>query len=754
MWAHSRNELGIRHGLVAHLEATGELARGFAEPFGAGDLAHALGLLHDVGKARSPWQAKLARVDGTDQRVGEPHKDLGTRLLKPLAGSLAGCVLGHHGGLPDQIKVRRVFEGADPGDQQARDAVVAASPQVARLLAEEQVLIPMAWHTDASVCEMGARMAFSALVDADHLDTAAHFAGRSSHQVRAAADMTALLARFEVGRADLLAGRPSSPIDRVREEVYRAAVRAASGPTGVYRLPAPTGSGKTLSAAAFALHHAVRTGKRRVVVAVPFLTITEQNAQIYRGLLGEDVVLEHHSGVDLDGGGSRAARHSRLAAENWDAPFVVTTTVQLFDSLFGRKPSRSRKLHRLAGAVLVLDEVQALPLDVLPVILEGLKVLTQHFGTTVLLASATQPAFQALGPWQGLEIHDVVSQEARLYERLGERVRYEWRTAATSGGTAPDITEIADEVVGHEQALVVVNRVADAREMFRLVRERTSRPVRHLSTRMYPAHRRAVLADVRARLAAGESVLVVSTQLVEAGVDVDFPVVFRAMAPAESLQQAAGRANREGKYPGGGQVVVFEVAQWTVPRFYGTAVGHTRQAFGPDRSPDDPAALHRYYERLYESMNPEDGPRATAIRASRGRLDFKAVADGPDHGNGRDPSLAFRMIDEETVPVVVPLDEKVRAGLAAQLDADPSVAEILDVGIIDGLLGDVRAGRADRSTFRRLQAVTVALPRHIRDDAGVAALIRPVIGDLYEWRGAYDPDVGLDVNELVSDNVL
>jgi CRISPR-associated endonuclease/helicase Cas3 len=756
VWAHSANGKQVRHALSAHLEATGELAGGFAAPFGARDLAYALGLLHDAGKAGARWQARLAEVDGTDQPVRVPHKELGTRLAWPFAGPLAGCVLGHHGGLRDRGDVRAVISAPEvdrAAEAETVEALAAQSPAVASLLKQPGLLVPEDWRRDASVCEMGARLVFSALVDADHLDTAAHSAGLPSPSVRSPTDMGVLLRRFESGRSELLAGRAPSPIDAVRQEVYEAAVRAAGGPTGVYRLPAPTGSGKTLASAAFALHHAARAGKRRVVVAVPFLTITEQNAQVYRRLLGEDVVLEHHCGVALDEGGSARARRQRLAAENWDSPFVVTTTVQLFDSLFGRKPARSRKLHRLADAVLVLDEVQALPQGVLPVILEGLKVLSRHFGTTVLLASATQPAFQELGPWRDLAVTDVVAGPARLYERLS-RVRYEWRTAKTCGGTAPSVAEIADEVTREGQALVVVSRVADARQMFRLLRERSAHPVRHLSTRMCPAHRRAVLADVVARLRAGTPVLLVSTQLIEAGVDVDFPTVFRAVAPAESLQQAAGRANREGRLPGGGRVVVFDAAEWPVPRFYRTAVAHTERVFGPGQSPDDPVALKDYYTRFYESVNLEGAPRAAAVHQARLGLNFQSVAEGPDTGDGRDRRLAFRMIDEDTVPVVVPLDNVVRAELAQLLDGSDEVARSLEVGNVTEMLRQVRAGAADRALFRRLQAVTVALPGAIaRNDRAVAALLEPVVGDLWEWRGAYDLDLGLDDSDVVRDCV-
>lgn len=422
-------------------------------------------------------------------------------------------------------------------------------PEAAELLAGP-ALVPMSWRTDPLTFEMGLRLTFSALVDADHLDTGAHFAGLSSPAVARPVDMDALVRRFEDRRAAMLDGRPATDVNRLRAELYDAAVSAAAEPTGLYRLPAPTGSGKTMTAAAFALRHAALHGKSRVIVAVPFVTITEQNADVYRQLLGTEHVLEHHSGVEQEGD------RPRLGAENWDAPFVVTTTVQLFDSLFGRMPARSRKLHRLANSVIVLDEVQALPVQLLVPILDGLRLLSEHFGTTVLLASATQPAFERLEVWRRQCITPVVGNPVEVYERL-RRVRYEWWL-----DPQPRLAEVADRVAAERQALVVVNTVRDARTMFRLL-ERPTATVRHLSTRMCPAHRRSVLAEVRTLLAEDEPVLLVSTQLIEAGVDVDFPAVYRAMAPRR-LAAAGGRACESrgpsrGARPGGG---VRSVGRW------------------------------------------------------------------------------------------------------------------------------------------------------------------------------------------------
>ncbi len=728
MWAHSRNVANRRHGLVDHLRSTAACARRFAEPFGAADLAEALGLLHDAGKADCLWQEKLLAVEGTDRPVGGDHKSLGARMLLGSAGPAAMAILGHHGGLGsfrdlDEL-ARRGPEGREPATTRS---ILAQLPEAGAIV-DGPPLLPATWNTELAL-EMGLRLTFSALVDADHLDTAAHFAGFDAPQVAPPTDMSELVARFETRRAAQLAVRRPSPVDALRTQLYRAAVDAAAGPPGLYRLPAPTGSGKTMTAAAFALHHAARHGQSRVIVAVPFVTITEQNAGVYRDLLGADVVLEHHSGVELE------RRRSKLGAENWDAPFVVTTTVQLFDSLFGRKPARSRKLHRLANAVIVLDEVQALPVALLVPILDGLRLLAEQFGTTVLLASATQPAFQHLDVWRRQCITDIVENPAVVYEQL-RRVRYEWWL-----DPRPTPAEVADRVATERQALVVVNTVRDAREMFRLLVEKAGNTVRHLSTRMCPAHRRAVLEDVRARLTADEPVLLVSTQLIEAGVDVDFPAVYRALAPADSLQQAAGRANREGRRAEPGRVVVFDAADAGAPTSYRVPVGQTSIVFGPGRAdPDDLSALEGYYRRVYEALGTDRGERATTIQHNRTKLDFAAVADGPRIEAGeslaRNRLLAFRMLDDETVPVVV--------------------TEYTGSAEASGLLNELRRTEGSRrDIFRALQPFTVALPHRLVTQPDVAALCRPVLdgSDLLEWRGKYDQQCGIDEGEIARDTV-
>lgn len=734
MWAHSSNGLGRKHLLGDHLRAVSTLAGEFGAAFEAAEFCSVLGLLHDAGKADPVWQRRLAAVDGTTRTVGVPHKQFGAQLIQEFAG-LAGamCVLGHHGGLGDSGGPGAIVPGER--DDVTLQALVQEVPEVVVLLAEPRGVIPAAWDS-ALVCEMGLRLAFSALVDADHLDTGGHFTGLAGPVVRPPADMIGLLKRFETTRAEFLSSRPPSPLDTARQEVYGDAVRAAAGPTGIYRLPAPTGAGKTMSAAAFALHHAAHTGKSRVIVAVPYITITQQNAKVYRQLLGDDVVLEHHSAVDLDGGDHH---RRRLGAENWDSPFVVTTTVQLFDSLFGRKPGRSRKVHRLANAVVVLDEVQSLPAALLLPILDALRTLSERFGTTVLLASATQPSFPALLPWKPIrdQIREIIPDPQGLGEKF-RRVEYEWLI----DDELIDLAAVAGRLAEQDQGLAVVNTIAHARTLFRLVRQLRPDAALHLSTRMCPAHRRDVLERATARLAAGEPCLLVSTQLIEAGVDLDFPVVFRALAPAESLLQAAGRCNREHRRSGG-RVVIFQTPDAPVPKFYETAVSHTLRQFGPGRAdPGDAGALDRYYRSFYTSLNIDHAGRGRDIQERREELDYPAVADGPlrdaglltTGGGGRDRTKAFRMLDDDSVPVAI-------SDYADQVRVDDLIAAARNPDIPLG------------PTMRSLQRYVVALPRRIADRTDVRALLEPVVGDLQAWKGVYDEWVGIDDADTVTDTV-
>ncbi|QXJ21569.1 CRISPR-associated helicase Cas3' [Actinomadura graeca] len=717
LWAHSANPAGVRHGLVDHLRGTAARAVKFASVFGAGELAGGLGILHDIGKSVCVWQEGLKWAESRGSRVVDAggasidHKLAGTWLAvrKANLGPFALSILGHHGGLSSRRALKDAMSSAEAeAADRVQEAVRRVSGLIPEILDDRRSAVP-AWgcsSDDPYAAELLLRMTFSALVDADFLDTESHFTGERS----AVPSLASMVETFE-GARDSYLGDTRSPIDLIRSEVYDQAVQAAGGPVGIFPFPAPTGAGKTIAAGGFAAHHAARHGLRRVIVAVPFLSITEQNAQVYRTLFGADNVLEHHSGVNLDELPA-ALRWQRLAAENWDAPVVVTTTVRLFESLFSRKPSAMRKLHRLAGAVIVLDEVQSLPDGMLPPILSALRTLTEHFGTSVLLASATQPEFFSLGVFAGLQARSVIVEPKPLYKGL-RRVKYEWRI-----DPRPTFAQVAEEAAQKPQVLAIVNTTKDAATLHEYLEKMIGEDVLHLSTRMAGGHRRSVLREIRSRLNEGLPVTVVSTQLVEAGVDLDFPVVFRAFAPAEALQQAAGRSNRNGLLAFG-RVIVFDPADGSVTgarRVYGAALDTTRVFFGPGLAdPDDLDALSAYYQARYALKDIEKVGPGAEIQRYRAEFDFPEVAE------------RFKLVDEQTVPVLVPYGD----------DAERER--------LRGLL--MSPGGADPWVFRKLQPYLATLPRRRAAQAVKEGLATELLGGLIEWHGEYHRRRGVEFTD-------
>ncbi|WP_181445256.1 CRISPR-associated helicase Cas3' [Micromonospora endophytica] len=739
LWAHSASG-GERHRLEDHLRDTARLARSFAEPFGMGDLAWWAGLVHDGGKAWCAWQEKLLKVEPSGKRVGLDHKSFGVHLaerhgLEPVMWAVAG----HHGGLTSRKEVNGLL-GADDAQLGAlTDRWADAERRLRTLVPEMFSALPELSTSyvdaDAMTREFLVRFLFSCLVDADALDTQAHRMG-TAHRLGRDLNGPILLERFLSRRKKFLDNRPKGPMDAHRERVFSEAMTAAEQQPGIFRLTAPTGTAKTIASAGFALRHAVCHGKRRIIVAVPFITITEQNANVYRQLLdpgeaeAERVVLEQHSHVDLGDPEDTEQLQSwrKLASENWDVPFVVTTTVQLFESLFGRMPSRTRKLHRLANSVIILDEVQALPHRLLPQIADALRILVQRFGVTILLSSATQPVLGAFKPFEKLDVREIITDPSALFDEC-RRVQFEWRVTPK-----PALADVVTEAASHRQALMVVNTVRDARDAYQAAPTSPDITALHLSTAMCPAHRRAVLDKVRDCLKAKSPIFLVSTSLVEAGVDLDFPVAFRAIGPPDSMSQVAGRCNREGKLgmPGGGLVVIFDPADGGMPPSYKTQVEKAEIYFGPDRDPEDTEALEDYFVDLYDSLGIEaKGRPAQVIRSNRHRWDFRSVTDGPVTGidargrEARDRKLAFRMIIDDTVPIVVRYGDQQAHNL------------------INECLAELRGPCPDRSAFRRLQPYVVTVRRQLTTKPEVQANLSPVVGDLYEWLGRYDDGHGI-----------
>lgn len=682
---------------------------------------YVLGILHDVGKAPWRWQRELMRAELAGGRVGLDHVLAGTWLAYSVLGlgPFAGVVAGHHRGLPSAPALEADVARADGENRDdVQEAVSRAIPLLPGSLFSAPARLPD-WlsgpQADVLAGELLVRMVFSAVVDADRLDTQRHF----HPEIRQGSGVSVLeLAElFERQRKQHLdkVGKNRSVLSGLRERAYRQAVAAAEQPPGVFRLPAPTGLGKTILSAGFALKHARLHGMRRVIVAVPFTSVTEQNARVYRDLLGDANVLEHHSGTDLDGLPD-ALRWQRLAAENWDAPFIVTTTVQLFESIFDYRPGAMRKLHRLARSVIVLDEVQALPDDLLLPILSVLRHLAAYFHCTVLLSSATQPGFWSLEPFEGLDSRSVLPDPESFYRAVekARNVQFKWLT-----DTPRSLEEIAAIAANEPQVLIIVNTTRGASRLHRLIeaKRKAPGPVIHLSKRMASEHIRATLGEVKSALKDRQPVAVISTQLVEAGVDLDFPLVMRQRCPVDSVIQAAGRCNRECAGPGG-LVIVFslEGEDTAGELIYGASLAASPQFTDGGASPFDRELVSRYYEDRYDLKNLASSSTGALIQQLRARLDFPGVA------------ARFRMIRDRDVPVVAPYrGEETRKARAF-------------------LLGRLRSPEPPPTwVHRRLRPLLASLPESRARDAVQRGMAVPVIGDLLEWRGDYHRLRGIEL---------
>jgi CRISPR-associated endonuclease/helicase Cas3 len=675
------------------------------------------GLLHDLGKYRPEFQQMIrgrrpkSELTRHKQAGAAAGYDRGHRL------DIAFAIAGHHGGLPDLSELQELLKGPSGRDVANRVWEVAGAecPELTQM-------IP-AWQAGQDVLrfDLLVRLLFSCLVDADWKDTTAfHRRGKdlppepTAPALEPAAGLQSVL--DYIGSKALIC--PDAHIASIRREVLEAALRAANQSPGLFAMTVPTGGGKTLSALAFALAHAQRHGLRRIIYVAPYLTIIEQNArEIRRALQAEDnsdVVFEHHSLAEPPGGDSNEPEAEEIArrAENWDAPVIVTTSVQFFESLFSNRPGQCRKLHNIARSVVILDECQTLPPDLIVPTCSMLSHLADIADCTLVLCTATQPAWTKRDDLpEGLSgVREIVPTELRLYERL-RRVHVHWpaRDEAPLGWA-----EVVARMAERSAALCIVNTKRAARELFEELRQFACDDALHLSTAMCPAHRLEVLDEVRRRLAQRSPCWLVTTQLIEAGVDVDFPLVLREMAPLEAIIQAAGRCNREGLLNGadgtpGGQAIVFRSREGKLPsdRWYKAGRATVEQDFlAAGREPDigRPEMMQEYFRRLYRT----------------GELDQHQIQD--DRRNKRFVAVAgkYRLIDEDTVPVVV-----------ATWDSHRDE--------IERLLEQLRR-QPSKQGFRRLGSFQVNLRRDelmrssevVADRSGVSV-----------WWGPYDPCLGL-----------
>ncbi len=657
-YAHSAPQSGTGQLLHEHLRQVAKFAKQFADAFGSGDEAHLAGLLHDLGKYGELFQKRLRK-----EASGIDHWSMGAWAAFHQFQAVAACmaIQGHHLGLQrlDSASIKQL----DPNKlSQCHPLNLTLSESRLEVLLQrlqDDGLNPVqptqsAYNkcVDAPLQMLDVRMLFSALVDADFLDTARHFG--QERPAGTPLEPEKALERLQEKIGELSRSPDVAPcVLKMRRLLWDSCLQAGAEPPGLFTLTAPTGSGKTLAMLGFALKHALTHGLRRIVVVIPYLSIIEQTAQVYRELFQgfpDGYIIEHHSltGTRVpenrgDDQQDEKSRLERLLSENWDAPIVITTSVQMLESLFANAPSACRKLHRLAKSVILFDEVQTLPVHLAVPTLQVLSRLCSRYGATVVFATATQPAFSHLHPhvqvcgnvgWQPREI---VREVPKLFG-MAKRVRVK-----RADQQALSWQELAEQLQQKGQALCVVNIKRHAAQLAQLLADNGA-PVFHLSTNMCPAHRQEVLQKVRERLKRDEPCLLISTQCVEAGVDVDFPVVYRAFAPLDSIAQAAGRCNRNGKLEEGEVIVFTPEEEKYPPGAYCQAAAVSRAYLAGTTAIDlqDPALYDGYYRTLYDIACPQmqNKDLQDALKAR----DFVEVAK------------LYRLIPDATINVLVPYD--------------------------------------------------------------------------------------------------
>ena len=686
------------HGLAEHLAGVATLAAGHARRFGAADWAHLAGLWHDLGKYRPRFQSYIRKASGFEADAHIKGDAPGGKAPHSTAGAMLACerfripgrilaylIAGHHAGLYDWNSENSSLEYRLQQQDSRDELSEALAEHLPTNILDHGTFTPdlHAILGGKAGFALWVRMLFSCLVDADFLDTEAYMDAGKANQRGKWSDVQNLLEPFNRFMAEKIATAAPTPVNLLRADILQQCREKAQEAPGLFSLTVPTGGGKTLSSMAFALEHAKKYNKRRIIYVIPYTSIIEQTADNFREIFG-DAVIEHHSNAEVEPGAENSK--SRLASENWDAPIVVTTNVQFFESLFATKTSRCRKLHNIVDSIVVLDEAQLLPPEFLQPILDVLNLLKTHYGVTVVLSTATQPAlatreyFDAKKNMRGLDnVREIMSDPDFLYsklERVNVRLPADWNTSVSWDALASEISQ-------HESALTIVNRRKDARELWQRLPEGTL----HLSALMCGEHRSKTIKQIRARLKDNIPTRVVSTQLVEAGVDVDFPVVYRALAGLDSIAQAAGRCNREGRLTEAGkqgEVIVFIPPQPAPPGLLKKGEDACRSVlYGHFGKPLERALFARYFEKLYHACNLD----AHGINKLL-EVDGQTLAV-----NFRTAAEKFKLIqDEDSAPVIVCYR-----------------GENGNDGIIDMLLNTLRKEGPERWLMRKLQRYTVTI---------------------------------------------
>lgn len=623
--------------LEDHSTHVAELAGQFAAEFGCGDIAHVMGLLHDKGKEQTEWQKYIQGVTGYTPKYakiksGPNHAYIGARIAQILypqfAPLIAQPIAGHHRGLYDYCEYIEETKKDIPKEVLIPESQSCAMPRQQNLKSYDLHHL--------------VRMLFSCLVDADSLDTEEFMNPEQASLRGTHTTMTELLGKLEEYLSQLKEKSEDTEVNRIRNYVQKQCVKESQGKTGFYSLTVPTGGGKTLASVLWALNHAVKNHLHRIIIAIPYTSIIVQTAATLKSIFGEENVLEHHSNVNPDDIKDREQRERmQLATENWDYPIIVTTNVQLFESLFSNKRSDCRKLHNIVKSVLILDEIQTLPLNFYKPIVHTLDTLCRLFGTSILFTTASQPVLtgriEGTNPFLGFDalnsVHEIIPADAMLHDKLR-------RVELDINETPKSYDEIAAELAKHQRVLCIVNTRRDAKELYeRLPKEGI---FLHLSRMMCPAHVAATIKHIKRALKENSDspIRVIATQLVEAGVDIDFPVVYRQEAGLDSILQAAGRCNREGKN-GICTTYVFSLGkEHPLPPGFISQTNNARLNMAGQYDWFAPETMIAYFKQLHWRIDNFD-------KQQMQELLYKPACEFEEAAN------RFHLIDDQTMPVLV-----------------------------------------------------------------------------------------------------
>lgn len=657
--------------ILDHLQNTSKYAAMYANEFGAGEFAYICGMLHDLGKYSQRFQMKLTGLSTKVDHSTAGAKEAINILGKAYGKLLAYCIAGHHSGLPDYGTEASMESTLCARLSKEIEDYSAYKNELDIDFIKKRLMLPVepTGKYKGFTLAFFIRAIYSCLVDADFIDTETYMANESKPRGNNIS-MSELNSIFNEFLSKL--EPPKSRINNKRKEILDACLNASKHGTGLYSLTVPTGGGKTYSSLAFALNHAVTNGLNRIIYVIPYTSIIEQNAKVFKDALGYDNILEHHSNFQFDKDTSEdmqsVSEKLKLASENWDIPIVVTTNVQFFESLFSNRSSKCRKVHNITKSVIIFDEAQMLPVEYLKPCLLSIAELVKNYGSTAVLCTATQPAIAQYLP-EGIRPIEIISDPRKLYE--------DFKKVKVYKKAEMDDETLANELNNNEQVLCIVSTRKHAKAIYSKLNDKNRY---HLSTLMCPIHRQKTLKEIKNLLNDKQSCKVVSTQLIEAGVDVDFPVVYRSIAGIDSIVQSAGRCNREGKLKEGKVIVFKPVSEHSKIKGYLERTAKVAEIVL--RNHEDPISLEAidfYFKQLYDI----EGEKA---------LDKKGVLDCFEERykelefDFQTASEKFRIIEDNTYSIVIPYDENA-----------------------DKLINEAKYSRYLRGIARKLQPYTVSV---------------------------------------------